>query len=76
VDIVVVEGFKRSNLPKIEIHRKKMGNLLICRGEKYDRNLLAVVSNAPLELDVPLYDINDVPGIAGFIEDRILRKAE
>jgi molybdopterin-guanine dinucleotide biosynthesis protein MobB len=75
MDIVLVEGFKRSNLPKIEIHRKETGNSLICRGEDNDPNLVAVASDAPLDLDVPLYDIDDVGGISGFIEERILRKA-
>jgi molybdopterin-guanine dinucleotide biosynthesis protein MobB len=74
-DIVIVEGFKRSDLPKIEVHRKEMGNSLICRGENNDQNLLAVVTNVPLDLDVPLYDINDIPGITDFIENKILRKA-
>jgi molybdopterin-guanine dinucleotide biosynthesis protein MobB len=75
-DIVIVEGFKRSDLPKIEVHRKETGNSLICRGEYNDPNLVAVVSNSTLELDVPLYDIEDIAGIAGFIEGRIPLRAE
>jgi molybdopterin-guanine dinucleotide biosynthesis protein MobB len=75
-DIVIVEGFKRSDLPKIEVHRRETGNMLICRGEYHDPNLVAVVSNSTLELDVPLYDIEDIAGIAGFIEGRIPLRAE
>jgi molybdopterin-guanine dinucleotide biosynthesis protein MobB len=74
VDIVLVEGYKMSNLPKIEIHRKELGNALICGSGEARHNLIAVVSNEPLGLDVPLYDIEDVAGIADFIEGEVLCK--
>lgn len=75
VDIVLVEGFKKSRLPKIEIYRKELGKPLICRGDRNDPHLLAVAANAQLDLDVPLYDIDDVSGIADFIEARVLRES-
>lgn len=75
VDIVIVEGFKRSSLPKIEVHRQSAETQLICRGEANDPNLIAVASDVPLLIDVPLYDIEDFSEIAGFIEETILRKS-
>jgi molybdopterin-guanine dinucleotide biosynthesis protein len=51
------------------------GETLICRGKDNDSRLIAVAGDKPLELDVPLYDINDAAGIADFIEDCLLRKA-
>ncbi len=75
VDIILVEGFKKSSLPKIEIYRKELGKSLICRGDRNDPHLLAVAANVQLDLDVPLYDIDDVSGIANFIEVRVLRES-
>jgi molybdopterin-guanine dinucleotide biosynthesis protein B/molybdopterin-guanine dinucleotide biosynthesis protein len=74
VDIVLVEGFKKSGLPKIEVHRKEMGNRLLCRGEENDPTLLAVASDEPLALDVPVLDLNDAAGISEFLVDRFLRE--
>src|SRR5208283_3916971 len=64
VDIILSEGFKKSDLPKIEVHRKEWNETLLCRGGKNDPSLIAVVSDEPLELDVPVFDLNDATGIA------------
>ena len=68
VDIVLTEGFKRSSLPKIEVHRGQRSPTLLCRGEEHDPHLLAVASDEPLELDVPVLDINDPLQVADFVE--------
>ena len=73
MDIVLTEGFKRSSLPKIEIHRRERSATLLCRGEEHDPMLLAVASDEKLELDVPVLDVNDDVGVAAFIEKRFLR---
>lgn len=73
VDIVLTEGFKRSSLPKIEVHRKERSPTLLCRGEEHDPNLLAVASDEPLDLDVPVLDINDPVQVADFVVERIIR---
>ncbi len=67
LDVLLTEGFKHGSLPKIEIHRKACGHPLICRGANHDPALIAVASDSPLELDVPIYDINDVDGLCDFI---------
>jgi len=67
VDIVLTEGFKKSGLPKIEVHRSELGQALLCRGERHDPALLAVASNADLALDVPVLDINNPRQIADFV---------
>ncbi len=72
VDIVLVEGYKTSNLPKIEIHRKELGKSLICVDGEMRLNLIAVVSDEPLDVDVPLYDIEDISGITCFIVGKFL----
>lgn len=73
LDIVLTEGFKKSSLPKIEVHRAERSATLLCRGEEYDPTLIAVASDEALELDVPVYDLNDATGLCDFIEARFLR---
>jgi len=72
VDIVLTEGFKKNTLPKIEVHRKERSATLLCRGELRDETLIAVASDEKINLDVPVYDINDTVGICDFIENRYL----
>ena len=73
VDIVLTEGFKHGSLPKIELHRQERSTTLICRGAEHDPTLLAVASDEPLELDVPVLNLNDAGAVADFIEERFLK---
>ena len=72
VDIVLTEGFKKSSLPKIEVHRRERSATLLCRGEEDDPTLVAVASDEALSLDVPVLDLNDAGAVADFIEARFL----
>ncbi|CAH2029964.1 molybdopterin-guanine dinucleotide biosynthesis protein B [Trichlorobacter ammonificans] len=72
VDLVLTEGFKGSSLPKIEVHRAGHGSTLLCRDERHDPTLVAVASDEPLELDVPVLDLNDPAAVAGFVEQHFL----
>ena len=67
MDIVIVEGFKRTNLPKIEVFRPENGKPPACRG---DKNLIAVVSNTSLGWGVPRYTSDDIEILADVIMQR------
>ena len=73
LDIVLTEGFKKSSMPKIEVHRRERSERLLCRDEEHDPQLIAVASDIALQLDVPVYDINDTVGLCDFIEQRFLK---
>jgi molybdopterin-guanine dinucleotide biosynthesis protein MobB len=73
VDIVLTEGFKKSPMPKIELHRKERSDKLLCRGAENDPNLVAVASDEPLDLDVPVLDLNNPLQVTDFIAERFLR---
>ena len=64
VDLVLVEGYKRDAHPKVEAHRAVTGNPLIARD---DDTVRAVASDTPLDLDRPVFDLNDTKTIADFI---------
>lgn len=72
LDIVLTEGFKRSSMPKIEVHRRERSERLLCRGEEHDPALFAVASDQPLQLDVPVYDLNDAQGLVDLIVAKFL----
>jgi len=58
-DIVLVEGFREMCLPKIEVYRSGHSQTLYCRRKEFtDPGLVAVASDTPLEIDVPVLDIN------------------
>jgi len=63
-DIVLAEGFKKSRLPKIEVHREDFGDELACPREE----LSAVITDQRLEIGVPLLSPADTGAIADFIE--------
>ncbi len=64
VDLVLVEGWKRDAHPKVEAFRTATGSPLIAPG---DPTIRAVAADAPLTLDRPVFDLDDIAGIAGFI---------
>ena len=70
-DLILTEGYKGGNKAKIEICRKELQSEPLC--STADR-LLAVVSDFSVSLDVPHFELEDISGIADFIEDRFLRK--
>ena len=63
-DLVLVEGFKATSIPKLEIHRPAHGGPLMYPDNPY---VVAVATDAPMELPLPRLDLNDVEAIAGFI---------
>lgn len=72
VDIILAEGFKGSDLPKIWVFRMENTSSLA----KKDECLVAVVSDKEVKVGVPWFDINDVKHLADFIETTFLANLE
>ena len=68
-DIVLAEGFKQSNAPKIEVHRKEVGPPL---GSV--TNLVAIVTDEPLKTRKRQFSPEDIKGLADLLESVFLRK--
>ena len=65
VDLVLVEGYKHGDHPKLEIRRSGVDTTLLAGTSE---SIRAVVCDAPLDgLPVPVLDRADLPGIADFI---------
>jgi len=69
VDLLITEGYKRENKPKIEVLRAAVGSELLCR---HDPELVAVATDASLNVHVPVFRLNDPAAIAEFIAHRFL----
>lgn len=68
VDIILTEGYKRSDKPKIEVVRAARSREAICTPEE----LVAFATDVPLALEVPQFDLNDAEGLAGLLETQFL----
>ncbi len=69
-DLIIAEGWKNEGYPKIVIIREQVGEFPISQ-----EGLLAVVSYKPIDLNVPVFDLNDVPGVAALIMKLFPRRA-
>ena len=62
-DIILAEGFKQGNTPKIEAHRKEAGTPL-----KDITKLIAIVTDEPLETRARQFSPEDINGLADLLE--------
>lgn len=69
MDIIIVEGYKRENQPKIEIFRSSSHKKPLC-GE--DNNLIALVTDANIDLKVPKFGLDEIDSLVDFIEKKFL----
>lgn len=71
-DIILTEGFKKSRTPKIEVHRKEQGGGLLCPPAQ----LLAVVTDEPLEVPIPQFSRDDIKPLADLVEANVRAQAK
>ncbi len=67
LDLILVEGFKQLEIPKIEVQRQALTLPLLSRGVTSDPNLIAVISDLNQDLDVPLFPPAEISTISTFI---------
>ena len=69
VDLVITEGYKTGNKPKIEIVRSARHSEPLL---ETDELLIAVVTDVDLQLKVPKFGFEDVVPLADMIEEKFL----
>lgn len=67
-DIILAEGFKRGNAPKIEVHRREVGLPL-----SNIKKLIAIVTDEPLETKIRQFSLSDIKGLADLLEGGFIR---
>jgi len=68
LDLALVEGFRKGKAPKIEVHRKELGEDLLCSSKE----LSAIVTDEPLDISLPQFSPGDTQAIADFIEKNFI----
>ena len=70
LDLILVEGFKHEQFPKIELHRPSVGKPLLF---PEDPSVIAIATDEPLSEapPIPVLDLNRPEQIAVFILDNI-----
>ncbi len=63
-DLVIVEGFKRDAMPKLEVHRVANGKPLLF---PTDPDIVAIATDDAVDTTLPRFGLDDVDGIAAFI---------
>jgi molybdopterin-guanine dinucleotide biosynthesis protein B len=66
VDLVIVEGFKTENHPKLEVHRVVIGKELLYPS---DPNIVAIASDLPsANVPLPSAELDDIEAIADLVD--------
>ena len=69
-DIVLMESYNNEpEIPTMQIIRKGIGGDVL-----KDKNFVVYVSDMELDVDKPIYDLNDISGIVKFIEKNAKKK--
>ncbi len=71
IDLVLTEGYKSADKPKIEVYRADIGEDLLCE----ETELFAIVTDTPVEYRVPQYGFEELDALAQHIEERFLHTA-
>jgi molybdopterin-guanine dinucleotide biosynthesis protein B len=67
-DIILTEGFRRGDAPKIEVHRKQVGPPLATV-----RKLIAIATDEPLETKTRQFSLEDTKGLADLLEKGFIK---
>jgi molybdopterin-guanine dinucleotide biosynthesis adapter protein len=63
-DLVLIEGFKREPIPKLEIHRSVVGEPLMF---PQDPHIVAIASDQVVDTTLPQFKLDDASAVAAFI---------
>lgn len=68
LDLLVLEGFKREPVAKIEVARAALSRELLCAN---DPLLVATVADFPTGMSLPAFGLDDAAGVARLISTRV-----
>ncbi len=71
VDLILTEGYKTGDQPKIAVYRTASGHVLPGPADSF----FAIVTDAQLETEIPCFGLDDCAGVADLILADAARKA-
>jgi molybdopterin-guanine dinucleotide biosynthesis adapter protein len=69
VDIVITEGYKRGDRPKIEVTRLERGTELLCQPDE----LIGLMTDYEVDMPVSQFALDDAQGVVDLLEDLYLQ---
>ncbi len=69
MDIVISEGYKFDNKPKIEVFRSEVSDKILTD----EKDLIAMVTDRHFDIAVPQFSFDDADGIVEFIIEKYLK---
>lgn len=63
-DLIVIEGYKYSGIPKIEVYRSETGHPHL---HQDDKHFIALATDVRSDINLPQLDINDPRQVANFV---------
>lgn len=72
VDLVMTEGYKRGDRPKIEVTRQERGTELLCQAKE----LVGIMSDHLVDMPVPQFALDDAAGVVDLLEQLYLQRKE
>jgi len=63
-DLVLVEGFKRERIPKLEVYRAEVGEPLL---HPHDADIVAIASDRRIDTTLPQFNLDHHAAIADFV---------
>lgn len=72
MDLVITEGYKQAGKTQVEVFQKAKYDDPMYQGED---NVIAILSDTPLNVDIPCYDLDDYMSVANMVETKLLKKA-
>lgn len=69
VDLVITEGYKRGDKPKLEVTRLERGTELLCHAEE----LIGIMADYLVDMPVPQFALDDAAGVVDLLEELYLQ---
>ena len=70
MDLVITEGYKKEDKPKIEVIRKSRSSESVCGQNDH---LIAVVTDTNIPVNIPKFNFDDAESLADLIEKNFLK---
>jgi molybdopterin-guanine dinucleotide biosynthesis protein B len=69
VDIIITEGYKLENKPKLEVFRKAAAKEVYAK----DEDLFAIITDTPIKKGVAQFGFNEIKNVVDLIENKFLK---
>lgn len=70
IDIIMTEGYRGADMPKVEVHRHGVSDKILCN----EKELLALVTDKHIDMNVPQFDFDNAGDIVDIIVEKFLNQ--